>query len=78
MKLDQIFNGYANLLTGKQKELAEQRLTKCAVCPMRTKAFCDPKKSGVHVLTGKRVTGCGCLLRAKVRAVNAECPAGKW
>ena len=45
------------------KEEARQRLDTCAQCEHNKYGLC---------------TSCGCVIKAKVWLLNAECPQGKW
>jgi hypothetical protein len=80
-----IFEGWANYIKDRFdtldpiiKDLSAKRLTHCDVCPIRSGHACDPKKSGLHVITGQEVTGCGCHIAAKSMVPDARCPMGKW
>lgn len=80
-----IFEGWANYLRDRFdtldpsiKELSEKRLRLCDICHMRTGHACDPAKTGLHVVTGEQVNGCGCHIAAKSMVPAARCPLGKW
>lgn len=84
-RIDEISEGWVNkvkqlagIADPAVEKLAEARLKICEKCPVRTGIVCDPKKKLKHVRTGEIVGGCGCMLTAKVRSVNSQCPIGKW
>ena len=80
-----IFEGWANYvkdqfntLDPEVKDISQRRLKLCDSCHMRTGHACDPSKTGIHVLTGEEVRGCGCHIAAKSMVLDAKCPMGKW
>lgn len=80
-----IFEGWANYIKDRFdtldpviKEMSAQRLRHCDVCPIRSGHACDPKKTGIHIITGEEVSGCGCHIAAKSMVPDAQCPMGKW
>lgn len=62
-KVSGIINGYANLLANVNQKLAEQRMKICKACPNKAGRFCKI---------------CKCVLLAKVRDEEQQCPIGKW
>ena len=55
-----------NAKIGRVNDLtAEERLDICKVCPF-------------YVKLTHQCTKCGCIMNAKVKLPNAECPIGKW
>jgi len=46
-------------------EIAEKRLAICKECP-------------AYISLTHQCQDCGCLMNAKVKLPNAECPRGKW
>lgn len=48
-----------------ETEVAAERLAICKACPELIQATTQCKK-------------CGCLMNAKTKLPNAECPIGKW
>ena len=71
--IKEIFRGFKNLIFKDQEveSIAEERLKRCFVCPLRTDNFCDKTKEE------NGTKGCGCYLEAKTRS-NSECPLKKW
>jgi len=66
-KLEEIYSGWKNLLTGDFKIEAESRAKICAECPLNKKNFCDTSMGG-----------CGCYIPAKTSSPNSKCPKGLW
>lgn len=71
-QLQQILDGYTNLLRAKFNNLdentiaiAKERYTICLSCPYRNTLLDNCKR-------------CGCYLPAKTRTLGASCPIGKW
>lgn len=74
MSIKNIAKGFANLvlketgnLSPDVRELAENRLEICAVCPKREKLFGASKCSVCH-----------CVLSAKTLVEDEVCPENKW
>ena len=47
------------------EEISQKRLSICMVCPEFIKLTAQCKQ-------------CGCLMKAKTKVANSECPLGKW
>jgi hypothetical protein len=62
-RLQNIAGGFKALATGDNEELAKQRMVHCAPCAERQGVFCGL---------------CACVVKAKVRVPNEQCPIGKW
>jgi hypothetical protein len=85
MSLSQLVEGWYNL-TKKEfgsipedlKILGEERAAVCTECELYVNGICNPRKKIPHAKTGEMVSGCGCMLAAKVLCKTCECPAGKW
>lgn len=65
-----ILEGFTNLAESKLgiadpevEEFARDRMVICGLCPSRE---------------GNRCGECGCILSAKTRSPDSECPLGKW
>ena len=83
--VSQILTGWGNLvkshfvdLDPQLKIISSNRLIICNSCHMRSGGTCDPRKKGIHAVTGEEKTGCGCRLAAKALSPGSECPLGKW
>ncbi len=70
-RLEEIINGYSNLLKSKLgvSKAKDERIFKarreiCNACPERTRL--------------DRCGLCGCPLAAKTRSLVTKCPDGKW
>ena len=84
-QIEQILTGWGNLVKSHFVDLepnlkaeSEKRLTTCNSCDMRNGGTCSPNKTGIHVITGEEVRGCGCRLAAKALSPGSVCPLGKW
>lgn len=65
-----IIKGFTNLLIDENKEQAKIRKSICVECEVSEygkSRFCKVSKGG-----------CGCLISAKVRDPEEECPKKKW
>lgn len=62
-KIYRIILGWWYFFTNKNNTLARERLKICVGCPKMSKGIC---------------TSCGCVLQAKARIVEEECPLNKW
>ena len=64
-QLKNIVDGWKNVFISNDEveELAAEREKICLQCPHKKKITCGL---------------CGCPLHAKLRAVEAECPDGRW
>ena len=65
-----IIKGFTALLLDKNSEVAKQRKAVCKGCFVSEYG----KSKWCKVKHG----GCGCLIAAKVRDQDEECPIGKW
>ncbi len=65
-----IVGGFTSLLLGRNDEIAKQRRAICNGCKV--------SDYGASRWCKVRNGGCGCLLSAKVRDKEEECPIGKW
>jgi hypothetical protein len=63
MKLFRIILAWWYWLTNRNNELAQERLKVCVTCPFRIGLLCGE---------------CGCVLQAKARLEDEECPKGYW
>ncbi len=84
-QIEQILTGWGNYVKSHFVDLApdlkkesEHRLNICNTCDMRNGGTCSTQKEGIHVVTGKKVRGCGCRLAAKALSPGSVCPLGKW
>lgn len=84
-KIKEILEGWGNMffqnfggLAPEIQKRADERLSVCHDCKIRSGVICDPTKVGTNEKTGKISRGCGCHLRAKAMSANSECPLGKW
>ena len=73
----QIISGYTNLITNKNEGLAEKRIEICKNCELHENhpilgIICSSKKSKGGV------SGCGCVMAAKVRSKESKCVLNKW
>jgi hypothetical protein len=64
-QLKNMLDGWKNVFISDEEveELAKERLIVCEQCPHKKKFTCSL---------------CGCPLKAKLRAVEAECPDNRW
>lgn len=67
------------------KDLIEQRLKICRKCPLNNNGICNqrlfynPNTEDVSITPkGGYISGCGCIIKYKVRSKVEKCPAGKW
>lgn len=81
IKLTNIAEGWFNLATDRNRELALQRLEICDGCEFKRQF----SPAGTLLLTNKNSKysiyycgDCGCPLKAKVRASDESCTKGKW
>jgi hypothetical protein len=65
-----IIGGFASLLLGRNDAIAKQRRAVCKGCFV--------SDYGASKWCKVRNGGCGCLLSAKTRDKEEECPIGKW
>ncbi len=78
MFVNAIVSGYAKVLTNQNEELKDKRLKICISCELVSEHpvfgyICSKNKS-----TKEGKVGCGCVLAAKTRLENGECPLNKW
>lgn len=90
MSVNHIASGFYNNLTNKESELHDKRMNVCKSCKLykidrllgkvcNSKLFLNPdtdETSKEYISGYKR--GCGCILNAKTRVKDAECPLKKW
>jgi len=62
-KIKHIFIGWYFMLTNQNNHIARRRLAICAGCEFRRRFLCGE---------------CGCVLNAKARLFEEECPKKKW
>lgn len=79
-----IVDGFSYMIVkdSEVERIAKERAQVCAVCPH---AKYIGKHKGTIIVQDKVVkiksmkcNVCGCALAAKVRAMDADCPRGKW
>lgn len=85
-----IARGFFNNLTNKEDELYKDRISVCKLCPLlkKDKVFGNICSDELYLNTNTGETskeeksgfrnGCGCILRAKTRVLEAHCPLDKW
>lgn len=88
MEIGQIVNGHINELLGLNKDIKQERLKICQMCPLllnKLGGICNSKlwlnpNTGQISTTAKDgyKNGCGCRIQAKTALPNAKCPLGKW
>mgnify|MGYP006863135444 CR=1 FL=1 len=71
-KIPEILEGWKNLVLpdSRTEKMALERLKICGDCDQNTTS---PKLSMVS-----RCKACGCVLEAKARSIQSECPKNKW
>lgn len=79
---NQIIEGYKELIKeksgGEQLPFVTPRFRQCSSCSLFTGVICNPEKEVPHIETGVMTKGCGCIIQAKIRSKNSQCPLGKW
>lgn len=65
-----ILKGFTNLIADREKELAKERQLVCKSCVV--------SEYGKSRFCKLRNGGCGCLISAKVRDPEENCPKNKW
>jgi len=87
--ITKIFQGFKNLIFPNEKieSIAEEKLKRCYTCPVRDQYICSSVKQDEAVKDftynsenrkkGVKYSGCGCILKAKVRSTS-QCPLGKF
>ena len=88
MNILDIINGHAKNILNLNEDISQNRLKVCRRCPLYSAKFggmCNNKlwmnPDTLEVSTEKKEgykKGCGCILSAKTRLVNAKCPIDKW
>lgn len=90
MSINQIAEGFYNNATNKREDLFESRISICRNCKLlkidklfgetcNARLYLDPITNETSLIPLKGYKkGCGCVLKAKTRVKNAECPVGKW
>lgn len=75
-----IFNGWYNLLTDNESELALKRAKICFKCEFKTDNSIIEKFVNDEIIEIKgTICGvCKCPLSAKIRSVNEKCPKQLW
>jgi len=61
--LGSIILGWWYWITNANNKISKERLSICSVCPIRKGMLCSD---------------CGCVLQAKARLKEEECPRGFW
>lgn len=80
--------GYYNKIRNINEDLKNDRINVCRDCALFKESayghLCssiyldvDNNEAKTKPFTGA-VKGCGCVLEAKARLLNAKCPANKW
>ena len=84
-QIKQILEGWGNVIKDQfnavdpvTKAVSKKRLELCDPCGLRQGNTCSPQIYGYHVITEKRVNGCGCNISAKTLSPSSQCPLGKW
>jgi hypothetical protein len=84
-QLREILEGWGNVIKDQfnavdpvTKAVSKKRLELCDPCGLRQGNTCSPQIYGYHVITEKRVNGCGCNISAKTLSPSSQCPLGKW
>lgn len=74
-KFKEIKEGYQNLAFRNEEieKLAKERRSICNSCEYNSE-----NKGGLFNESIPHCTLCGCILSAKVRSRDSECPKGKW
>lgn len=88
MQIGQIVQGHVNELLGLNKDISQERMKICKICPLflnslggicNPKLYLNPKTEDVSTTYKDGYKkGCGCRLLAKTKLVNAHCPNDKW
>jgi hypothetical protein len=69
-KIQEIYTGWFNLLTGKEKEQAKLKLETCLPC--------ENNSTPNEIKLTSICQGCGCPLKAKTSNPNSKCPLNKF
>ena len=90
MSLNKIIEGHYNNLIDKNRDLLEKRIKICRNCKLYTVdnifgevcnkyLFLNPVTNETSEVAKPGFKhGCGCILVAKARLVDEECPIKKW
>ena len=66
------------VLDKETQKLSVKRLSVCNKCLLRSGVLCSSHRMGKNIITGQQTHGCGCILVAKTKVIEAECPLSKW
>ena len=89
MSINQIIEGHYRNLIDSNSNLMEERIKICKTCKLykadsplgeicNNKLYLNPKTDEVSYFKKEGFKqGCGCMLRAKTRIVDAKCPINK-
>ena len=89
-KIKEILTGVYNYTTGnpETKQMALERASICAECPLNVNNKCSTQVVGTAVKTfvyneelrheGRLYKGCGCNLSLKAESPESKCPIGKF
>lgn len=88
MNVIDIVDGNIKGLLGINEELSKSRTKICYSCPLfsnklggscNSKLWLNPTTGDISLnKKDNYFRGCGCIINAKTRLINAKCPAGKW
>ena len=88
MEIGNIVKGHVNEFFGLNKDISEERLKICKICPLylnkfggicNSKLWMDPITEEISFTEQDGyVRGCSCRLLAKTSLPDEQCPAGKW
>lgn len=70
-KLNDIVEGWSNVITNSEEELSKERMKICNNCE-----YISTKHKTIR--PDVHCTHCGCTLDAKTRCASCACPIGKW
>lgn len=63
-KISRVARGIGYMATGMRQDLRDKRIEQCRACE--------------ELRAGLSCAACGCLVEAKTRVPEEECPKGKW
>ena len=88
MQIGTIVQGHVNEFLGLNKNLSEERMKICKVCPIYSnklggicnrKLWLNPNTNKISLEEKDGfIRGCGCRLNAKTTVLEEHCPAKKW
>lgn len=84
MRLGHIIEGWSKSMglmevTAEERKLSEERLKKCAGCPMATESsFLKLLKGDAINMAAIYCKGCGCPVNEKSLVAEEQCPEEKW